>query len=70
MPAWIPEAWNRLNANNQKQLGDYLQALLSQQEGNVTPMPVPKRKLGALSERFEFMSADFNDPIDDFREYM
>ena len=25
MPAWIPEAWNRLNEDNQKQIADYME---------------------------------------------
>lgn len=29
-----------------------------------------ERKLGILSDRFEFMADDFNAPLNEFREYM
>lgn len=29
-----------------------------------------KRMLGPLSDRFEYMADDFNEPLEDFKEYM
>lgn len=69
MPAWLPEAWNRLSADNQKQASDYLQYLLSQQEKD-EQSKLKKRKLGLLANRFVFMADDFNEPLAEFKEYM
>ena len=32
--------------------------------------PVKKRKLGILSDRFEYISEDFDEPLEEFKEYM
>ena len=70
MPSWIPETWNRLSEDNQKQIADFMQFLLSRQEDKQASPESRKRKLGILADRFEFISDDFNAPIDDLREYM
>ena len=68
MPAWMPEAWNRLSADNQKKAETIIQVLLTQLEDE---KPAPKkRKLGVLSDRFISMSDDFNEPLEAFKEYM
>lgn len=69
MPAWIPEAWNRLNEDNQKQIADYMEFLLSRQ-GDAVKAKNEKRKLGLLANRFEFIADDFDAPLEDFKEYM
>ena len=69
MPAWIPEAWNRLNEDNQKQIADYMEFLLSRQSDAVKAKD-EKRKLGLLADRFEFIADDFDAPLEDFKEYM
>ena len=68
MPAWVPETWNRLSEDHQKQIADFMQFLLSKQES--VPSHTEKRKLGILADRFEFIADDFDAPIDDFKEYM
>ena len=70
MPAWIPEAWNRLNEDNQKQIADYMEFLLSRQGDAVMAPKNEKRKLGLLADRFEFIADDFDAPLEDFKEYM
>ena len=69
MPAWIPEVWNRLNEDNQKQIADYMEFLLSRQADAVKAKD-EKRKLGLLADRFEFIADDFDAPLEDFKEYM
>ena len=69
MPAWIPEAWGKLTADNQRQAGDFLQFLLSQQEKEARSKP-GKRRLGVLADRFIAMADDFDEPLEDFKEYM
>ena len=69
MPAWIPEAWGKLTADNQRQAGDFLRFLLSQQEKEKPSKP-GKRQLGMLADRFVSMADDFDEPLEDFKEYM
>ena len=70
IPAWIPEAWSKLSPDNKKQATNFLQFLLSQQ-GEALPTEVkPKRKLGILADRFISISDDFDEPLEDFKEYM
>lgn len=70
MPTWVPDAWNRLSEDNQKQVGSFMQFLLSQQDSAMPDTRAKERRLGSLADRFEFIADDFNDPIDEFREYM
>ena len=72
MPSWLPEAWSKLNADNQKQASNFLQFLLSQQNGEAEIQKTPRkeRRLGILADRFISMSDDFNEPIEDFKEYL
>ena len=70
MPAWVPEAWAQLNEDNQRQAGTFLKFLLSQQAMEEQPAQPPKRKLGLLADRFEFIAEDFDAPLKDFEEYM
>ena len=70
MPAWIPETWNRLSEDHQKQIADFMQFLLSKQERECNSPTTEKRKLGLLADRFEFIADDFDAPIDDFKEYL
>ena len=65
MPAWVPDAWNRLSEDNQKQVGSFMQFLLSQQDSAAPDTRAKKRKLGSLANRFEFITDDFNDPIEE-----
>ena len=68
MPAWMPEAWNKLSTDNQKKAETIIQVLLAQL-GEDQPAP-KKRKLGIFSDRFISMSDDFNEPLEAFKEYM
>ncbi len=70
MPAWIPEAWNRLSADNQRQVGSFMRFLLTQQDEAEARVTAPKRKLGPLSDRFEYIAPDFDAPLEEFEEYM
>ena len=47
-----------------------MQFLLSQQDSAMPDTRAKERRLGSLADRFEFIADDFNDPIDEFREYM
>ena len=69
MPAWVPEAWARLNEDNQRQAGSFLKFLLAQQDQEQSAK-APKRRLGLLADRFEYIAEDFDAPLKDFEEYM
>lgn len=67
IPAWVIEKWEKLNVENRAQASSYIERLLKLQDD---AEPTPARKLGMLADRFEFISEDFNDPIEDFKDYM
>ena len=67
MPVWIVEKWEKLNRENQVEAEHYIERLLRQQH---EPIGAPARQLGVLSDRFEFISDDFDAPVPEFREYM
>ena len=72
MPAWVPEAWGRLNADNQKQAGDLLQFLLSRQEAQAAEDAKPKKsrvQYDVLKGKIKGYD-NFDDPLPEFEEYM
>ena len=67
MPAWVPEAWAKLNEDNQKQMSDYLQLLLSKQEAETKHRkPFP---FGIMKGQIH-VADNFDDPLPEFEEYM
>lgn len=68
MPAWVPEAWAELNADKQKQVGDFIQFMLAQQEKEKTEAPKPFR-FGMMKGQIEVYD-NFDDPLPEFEEYM
>ncbi len=39
-------------------------------EGKVTQKPKKKRKLGTMPGLVKYMAPDFNEPLEDFKDYM
>ena len=73
MPAWVPEAWNALSEDNQKQAGDFLRFLLEQQNNaqevfatEASPKPM---NYGVLKGHIK-VPEGFDDPLPEFKEYM
>ena len=65
MPAWMPEAWAELNANEQKQISDFMQFLLSQnREKKLQPL-----NYGVFKGKIK-LPPNFDDPLPEFSEYM
>ena len=68
MPAWVPEVWSQLSEDHQKEAGDFLRSLLSQQKGekmiNKTGFP-----FGILKGQVE-MFDNFDDPLPGLEDYM
>ena len=63
MPAWVPEAWAKLNEENQKQASDYLQLLLSKQQATVkSKKPFP---FGVMKGKI-WVADNFDDPLPEF----
>ena len=69
MPAWVPEAWGRLNADNQKQIGNFLQFLLSQQEAEDAKPKKSRVQYDVLRSKIKVYD-NFDDPLPEFEEYM
>jgi len=72
MPAWVPEAWGRLNAENQRQAGNFLHFLLSQQEekaGEMTKSRKSRVQYDVMKGRIKIFD-NFDDPLPEFEEYM
>ena len=72
MPAWVPEAWGRLNTDNQRQAGNFLQFLLAQQEAQVEGDAKPKKsrvQYDVLKDKIKVYD-NFDDPLPEFEEYM
>ena len=72
MPAWVPEAWGRLNADNQRQAGNFLQFLLLQQEAQLAGDSKPKKsnvQYDVLKQKIKVYD-NFDDPLPEFEEYM
>ena len=67
MPAWVPETWAKLNEENQKQAGDFLQFLLSRQ--NEEQQPKQEFPFGILKGKIK-VADNFDDPLPEFEEYM
>ena len=67
MPAWVPETWAKLSEENQKQAGDFLQFLLTQQEKEKKPKN--EELFDLLKGQIEIYD-NFDDPLPGFEEYM
>lgn len=68
MPAWIPEAWNRLSADNQKKAENILQVLLKE----LGEAEAPKKthiQYDIMRGRIN-VAGNFDDPLPEFEEYM
>ena len=68
MPAWVPEAWAELSVDQQRQAGDFIQFLLSQQKKEEQNNPKPFR-FGTMKGQIEIFD-NFDDPLPGFEEYM
>ena len=51
-----------------QELKDHLDDLLSQEEADTKPRK--KRQFGFRKGALKYMAADFNEPLDEFKEYM
>jgi mRNA-degrading endonuclease RelE of RelBE toxin-antitoxin system len=58
--------WSMLPKNLQKEVLDFIEFLLSKQN---KPEQTPKPKFGSAKGMFKMMP-DFDEPLDDFKEYM
>ena len=68
MPAWMPETWAKLNEENKEQASSFIQALLSKQE-NEEELKKKGFRFGILKGKIK-VSADFDDPLPEFEEYI
>ena len=68
MPAWIPEAWNKLSEDNQKKAENILQVLLKE----LGEADVPKKthiQYDVMKGKIT-IADNFDDPLTEFEEYM
>lgn len=69
MPESLIQDWERLNTQNRQQAQSYIRLLLNQQH-NAGQRENPPRRLGILAHRFHGIAPDFDEPLQDFEEYM
>ena len=78
MPAWMPEAWNRLSTENQKKAENIIQVLLNQLSDEQTMAHVQPEESKPKKTRVQFdvlkgrirIADNFDDPLPEFEEYM
>lgn len=68
MPAWMPEAWSKLSADNQKKAENIIQVLLAQL-GDEQPAKKTKLQFDVLKGKIK-IADNFDDPLPEFEEYM
>ena len=68
MPAWMPEAWSKLSADNQKKAENIIQFLLAQL-GDEQPAKKTKLQFDVLKGKIK-IADNFDDPLPEFEEYM
>ena len=67
MPAWMPEAWNKLSAENQKKAESIIQVLLTQLSEEKPVQKPRKTKLQFDVMKGKIKIADnFDDPLQGF----
>ena len=72
MSTLFERKWRKLNPANQKQASDFMDFLLSRQQEAESEPPKPKRqkKTGVWNGEPYYIAEDFDEPLDDFKEYM
>lgn len=70
MTAVFEHKWRRLNPMNQKQASDFMDFLLSRQQAEAVELPKHPKKTGVWNGEPYYISDDFDEPLDDFKEYM
>lgn len=48
----------------------YIQFLQAKQKKESKPSPVERRQLGPLADKFRSIADDFDEPLDELKEYM
>lgn len=68
----LMDKWRSLNPANQKQAADFVDFLLIRQQKEAQALPNNKQAihLGVWKDMPCYISDDFDDPLDDFKEYM
>ena len=74
MPAWMPEAWNHLSAENQKKAENIIQVLLAQLSDGQAAAPAQPDNAKHLKTRIRFdllkgqikIAENFDDPLPEF----
>ena len=69
MPAWIPEAWGALSADDQKSVSDYMQFLLSRQKTEGREEKPKPLNYGVFKGKIRVPDS-FDDPLPEFADYM
>ena len=69
MPAWIPEAWSKLSADNQKKAESIIHDLLTELGNEATEPRKTKIRYDVLKGKIT-VAENFYDPLSEFEEYM
>lgn len=71
MPASLEQKWNQLNDTNRRQANCFIDFLLEQQRRNGPTQGGRSRIVPGIwkSEPF-YIAEDFDEPLEDFKEYM
>ena len=68
MPETLMRMYETMSEAEQKELYDFALFLLSRNEEKVVPQK--KSYFGALKDKISYIAPDFDEPLEDFEEYM
>ena len=69
MPKEMLQRWNELTQQEQEQAVDFIDFLLLHRKHGEAPRKT-RFQFDVLAGGLEYIAEDFDDPIDDFKEYM
>ena len=71
MPTVVERKWCKLNQANQRQASDFIDFLLAKQQENISQTTNRTGiQLGIWKNEPYYIADDFDEPLDDFKEYM
>lgn len=72
MPTVVERKWRKLNQANQKQASDFIDFLLAKQQRENISQTTNRTgiQLGIWKNEPYYIADDFDEPLDDFKEYM
>ncbi len=63
------QMYETMSLSEQQEVYDFAKFILSKKEKNKPPVP-RKSYFGALKDKISYIAPDFDEPLEDFAEYM